>query len=273
MLPLVIFCILFGLATLSIATELREALARFFQAVSESMLTLVRWLIALAPIGVFTLVLPVAARMGTTAVGAVGYYIVVTSALLCIQTIALYPIASVFGGVSVQCFARAVFPAQAIAFSSRSSLASLPGLLEGAEENLQCSTEITGFVLPLAVSVFKPNTPIIWLTGAYFVAQIYGVSLGPADIALIVTAAVLLSFSSPGIPLGGLLLLAPVLASAHLPIEGLGILLAVDLIPDTFKTIANVTGDMAVATILSRRSSGHATELPRAITAGTAEGP
>jgi Na+/H+-dicarboxylate symporter len=273
MLPLVIFCLLFGFATLSIAVELREALARFFQAVSESMLTLVRWLIALAPIGVFALVLPVAARMGTTAVGAVGYYILVTSALLCVQTIALYPIAGVLGGVSVKRFAQAVFPAQAIAFSSRSSLASLPGLLEGAEEKLRCPAEITGFVLPLAVSVFKINTPIIWLTGACFVAQLYGASLGAADIALIVTAAVLLSFGAPGIPLGGLLLLAPVLASAHLPVEGLGILLAVDLIPDTFKTIANVTGDMAVATILSRRPSRHVPESPHAITAGVADNP
>ena len=71
----------------------------------------------------------------------------------------------------------------------------------------------------------------------------------------------------------GLLLLAPVLASAHLPVEGLGILLAVDLIPDTFKTIANVTGDMAVATILSRRPSRHVPELPHAITAGVADNP
>jgi proton glutamate symport protein len=271
MLPLVIFCILFGLATLSIAIELREALARFFQAVSESMLTLVRWLIALAPIGVFALVLPVAARMGASAIGAVGYYIVVTSGLLCVQTIALYPIASVLGGVSVKGFAQAVFPAQAIAFSSRSSLASLPSLLEGAETKLQCPTQITGFVLPLSVSVFKINTPLLFLAGACFVARLYGVSLGAADIAQIVVAGALLSFGVPAVPVGGLLLLAPVFANTHLPVEGVGILMAVDLIPDISRTVLNVTADMAVATILSRRPSRHATELPHAVTAETAD--
>jgi len=271
MLPLVIFSMLFGLATVSIATELRESIARFFHAVSESMLTLVRWLIVLAPIGVFALVLSVAARLGTAVVGEVGYYIVVISGLLCIQTIALYPIAVVFGGVSLKRFAQAVFPAQAIAFSSRSSLASLPGLLEGAETSLRCPAEITGFVLPLSVSVFKINTPIIWLAGACFVARLYGVSLGATDIALIVTAAVLLSFGAPGVPMGGLLLLAPVFASTHLPVEGLGILMAVDLIPDTFKTISNVTGDMSVAVILSRRPNRQATELPPAISAGATD--
>jgi proton glutamate symport protein len=271
MLPLVIFCIVFGLATLSIAIELREALARFFRAVSESMLTLVRWLIALAPIGVFALVLPVAARMGATAIGAVGYYMVVTSGLLCVWMIALYPIAAVLGGVSVKRFTQAVFPAQAIAFSSRSSLASLPALLEGAETKLQLPREITGFVLPLSVSVFKINTPLLYLAGACFVARLYGVSLGAADIAQIVTAGALLSFGVPGVPVGGLLLLAPVFANTRLPAEGIGILMAADLLPDISRTVLNVTADMAVATIVSRRPSRHATELPHAIPAGPAD--
>ena len=257
MLPLVIFCILFGLATLSIALELRDALARFFKAVSEAMLTLVRWLIVLAPIGVFALVLPVAARMGTTAIGAVGYYMLVTSGLLCVEMIALYPIASMLGGVSVRRFAQAVFPAQAIAFSSRSSLASLPALLEGAETKLQCPAEIMGFVLPLSVSVFKINTPLLFLAGACFVARLYGVSLGAADIAQIVTAGALLSFAVPGVPVGGLLLLAQVFATTRLPVEGVGILLAVDLLPDISRTVLNVTGDMTVAAILSRGRTEH----------------
>jgi proton glutamate symport protein len=115
-------------------------------------------------------------------------------------------------------------------------------------------------VLPLAVSVFKINTPIVWLAGACFVARLYGVSLRPYDIALIMTAAVLLSFGTPGIPMGSLLLLAPLFASVRLPVEGLGILMAVDLIPDTFKTISNVTGDMSVAAILSRGSGGRGVE-------------
>ena len=254
MLPLVVFSILFGLATSCIATDLREALVRFFHAVSETMLTLVRWLIALAPIGVFALIVPLASRLGASAAGAFGYYVIVMSGLMLLQTLLLYPIAAVFGRIPVKRFAQAVFPAQAVAFSSRSSLASLPALLQGAEKSLECPPQVVGFVLPLAVSIFKVSSPIVWLTGAFFIAQLYGVHLGAAQVGLILVASVVLSFSSPGIPLGSLLLLVPVFASAGLPVEGIGILMAIDLLPDAFKTVANVTGDMAVAAVIARRS-------------------
>jgi proton glutamate symport protein len=143
--------------------------------------------------------------------------------------------------------------------------------LEGAETKLQLPREITGFVLPLSVSVFKINTPLLYLAGACFVARLYGVSLGAADIAQIVTAGALLSFGVPGVPVGGLLLLAPVFANTRLPAEGMGILMAADLLPDISRTVLNVTADMAVATIVSRRPSRHATELPHAIPAGPAD--
>ena len=257
MLPLVIFTVLFGLASTGIAPDLRDALVRFFRAVSGSMLTLVRWLIVLAPLGVFALILPLAARMGASAVGAFGYYVIAICVLLCAQTLALYPIAAVVGRVPAKRFAQAVFPAQTIAFSTSSSLASLPALLEGAEEKLQRPPELTGFVLPLAVSVFKINTPIVWLAGACFVARLYAVPFGPAEIGLVLAASVLLSFGTPGIPMGSLVVLAPVFASAGLPVEGVGILIAVDLVPDIFKTVSNVTGDMAAAAVLSRANTAH----------------
>jgi proton glutamate symport protein len=255
MLPLVIFSVLFGLASTGIAPDLREALVRFFRAVSGSMLTLVGWLIALAPLGVFALILPLVARMGASAVGAFGYYVIAICGLCCVQTLALYPIAALFGRVPAKRFAQAVFPAQAIAFSTSSSLASLPALLEGAEKTLQRPPELTGFVLPLAVSVFKINTPIVLLAGACFVARLYAVPFGPAQVGLVLAASVLLSFSTPGIPLGSLVVLAPVFANAGLPVEGVGILMAVDLVPDLFKTIANVTGNMAAAAVLSRANA------------------
>jgi Na+/H+-dicarboxylate symporter len=253
MLPLVIFSILFGLACTSIAPDLRESLVRFFRAVSESMLTLVRWLIVLAPLGVFALILPLAARMGASAAGEFGYYVIVICGALSIQTIALYAIAALVGRVSVKRFANATFPAQVVAFSSRSSLASLPALLDGAKQKLECPPEVTGFALPLAVSIFKINMPIVWLAGACFVARLYGVPLGPLQIGLILGASVLLSFSSPGIPMGSLLLLAPLFATAGLPAEGIGVLMAIDLVPDIFKTVANVTGDMTAAVVLAGR--------------------
>jgi Na+/H+-dicarboxylate symporter len=252
MFPLVIFALLFALASTRTNPDLRQSLVRFFQAISETMLVLVRWIIALAPLGVFALMLGFAARVGASTVGALGSFVVTVCALLFVQTVVLYPVAVVVGGVSFRDFAAGTFPAQAVAVSSRSSLASLPALIEGAEDGLRLPPEIAGFVLPLAVSTFKISLPIAWIAGALFIAKLYGVDLDARQVVLIGAVSVILSFTSPGIPSGSLALIAPLYTSLGLPIEGIGILIALDVFPDIFKTVSNVTADMAVATVLAR---------------------
>jgi len=251
-LPVVIFSILFGLAATRIGVENREALVRVFRGISEAMLTIVQWLIALAPVGVFALVVPLVAKSGASAVGAFGYYILAISVVLMVLTLALYPAAIWFGRIKLSVFAKAAFPAQTVALSTRSSLAALPAMLEGAEQHFRGRPEVAGFVLPLAVSAFKVNTPVILLAGACFLGKLYGVPLGPAEIAVVLVASVLVSFGGSGIPMGSLFLMAPIYAAVGLPVEGIGILMALDLVPDIFKTISNVTGDMAVTAILSK---------------------
>lgn len=251
MFPLVIFVLLFALASTRTNPGVRQPLVRFFQAVSETMLVLVRWIIAVAPLGVFALMLGFTARMGASALGAVGYYVLAICALLLAQIVLLYIVPVVVGRVSFRDFALAVLPAQTVAFSSRSSLASLPALVEGAEDNLRVPPEIAGFVLPLAVSTFKVSAPIVWIGGALFIAKVYGVNLGAREILLIGAVSVVLSFTAAGIPSGSLLLMAPVFSNLGLPIEGIGILIALDVVPDIFKTISNVTADMVAAIILA----------------------
>jgi Na+/H+-dicarboxylate symporter len=252
MLPLVIFALLFALASTRTNPDLRQSLVRFFQAISATMLVLVRWIIAVAPLGVFALMLGLAARVGASTVGALGYFVLIVCALLFVQTVVLYPVAVVAGGVSFGDFAAGTFPAQAVACSSRSSLASLPALIEGAEGGLGLPPDIAGFVLPLAVSTFKISSPIAWIAGALFIAKLYGVDLDARQVVVIGAVSVVLSFSSPGIPSGSLVLMAPLYTSLGLPIEGIGILIALDVFPDIFKTVSNVTADMTVATILAR---------------------
>jgi Na+/H+-dicarboxylate symporter len=215
------------------------------------MLVLVRWIIAVAPLGVFALMLGFTAHMGASALGAAGYYVLAICVLLLAQIVLLYVVAVVVGGVSLRGFASAVFPAQTVAVSSRSSLASLPALIEGAKSTLRVPPDIAGFVLPLAVSTFKVSAPIVWIGGALFVAKVYGVDLGTREILLIGGASVVLSFSAAGIPSGSLLLMAPVFSNLGLPVEGIGILIALDVVPDIFKTISNVTADMVAAIILA----------------------
>jgi Na+/H+-dicarboxylate symporter len=182
----------------------------------------------------------------------VGYYVLVLCGLVAVMTLLCYPIAAVFGRTSLATFARAAAPAQTVAVSTRSSLASLPALIDGARRHLGERPAIGGFVLPLAVSTFKLNTPIADLVGPLFLAHLYGIELGAAQIATMTLVSVAMSFSNPGIPSGGLFVVtAPVMLSAGLPLDGIGLLIAADAIPDVFNTVVNVTGDMTVATVLA----------------------
>lgn len=251
-LPLVVFSLLFALAIARTRPEVRQMLLRFFEGLAEALFVLVGWVLAVAPIGVFALTMSFGSRLGLGAAGAIVSYLVLLPALLLGFMLLLYPIAVTAGGVPLRRFASACATAQAVAFSTRSSLASLPALIDGAERTLKLPPAITGFLLPFAVSVFRINIPVAWTVGILFLARLYGVDLAPGQLATIVVASVLMSFSAPGIPSGSLFFMTPLLVSVGLPPEGAGILIAVDIIPDIFKTTFNVTADLTAAVILAR---------------------
>jgi proton glutamate symport protein len=252
MLPLVVFALAFALALLKVAADRRDVVLRFFHGVGDAMLVIVRAIIELAPIGVFALMLPVASRTGMAAAGALAYYVAVTAVAQLLVILLLYPVAALAGRVPVLQFARAVFPAQAVAFSSSSSLASLPALLDGSERRLRLPLSVTAMVLPLAVSTFKIAGPVIWLIAAIFLGHLYGVRLSPTQLVVVSLTAILTSFSVPGVPHGWLLVISPLVATMGIPAEGIGLLIAVDAIPDVFATTLNVTGDMVAAALVSR---------------------
>jgi proton glutamate symport protein len=141
-----------------------------------------------------------------------------------------------------------------VAFSSRSSLAALPAMIESGR-NLGWSTEITGFLLPLAASVCRVGGAIAQVVGVLFLAKLYGVTIGATQLMTIVVTVVLTTFSIPGVPAGSILVIAPVLAAAGLPVEGIGLLIGVDTIPDMFRTTANMTGGFTVAAVLARKNN------------------
>ena len=250
-LPLIIFTALFAAAITRIAEPGRGTILRFFMAIKDAMFTLVEWIMFVAPIGVFALVFPLAAGMGAAAAGAIAFYLVVTGTLITIAVGLLYPLVAIIGRVPATDFAKACAPTQAVGFSTRSSLAALPTQLT-ATEKLELSPSVAGVVLPIAVSLFKFASAIGRTVGAYFVARLYGIELGPSELLLIAAAVGLLSFYSPGIPSGGLMIMAPVFVSVGLPVQGLGILIALDLVIDMFITMGNVTANVAVVTILTR---------------------
>jgi Na+/H+-dicarboxylate symporter len=252
MMPLILFTLLFALAVASSAPPTRGTLTRFFQALGEAMLTLVRWVVMLAPIGVFALVLPLATHAGAALAGAIGFYVIAYSAGCLVVTLLLYPVVRIVAGIPMRRFGRAALPSQLIAFSSSSSIASLPALVESAERGLELSPATAGFVLPLAVSTFKIAAPLSWTVGALFVGWFYGIPLHASGLAMIAFAAIFLAFAVPGIPRGAFIMLAPLFLTIGLPVEGIGLLIAVDAIPDAFSTILNVTGDLAAAALVAR---------------------
>lgn len=248
MLPLIVFAVAFGLALAGLKGDSREAVVRVFEAIRDAAMTLVRWILVAAPIGVFALAVSLAARLGLSAIGAVASYVGLVSVLTIVYAVlVLYPMASFLGKVPLAEFARAALPAQAVAFSSRSSLAALPAMIEGARARLRLPDEITSFFLPLAASVYRIGAAVGQTTGVIFIAKLYGVALGPAELAGVILTVVATSFSVPGIPGGSIVIMAPVLMDAGLPVEGIGILLGADTIPDMFRTTANVTGHLAAA--------------------------
>lgn len=253
MLPLITFGFLFGLALTALTAEQRDPVVRIFRGIVEAMLVIVRWLLIVAPIGVFALALPLVARLGLSAIGALAAYVVLVSLVSAVFSAAvLYPAAAIGGRISLREFARAALPAQAVAFSSRSSLAALPALIDSARTRLHLPEEIPSFFIPLAVVLFRVGATCGLTTGALFLARVYGIGISPAQLATIVVTAVATSFSIPGIPNGSIIAMVPVLTAVGLPVEGIGILFGVDTIPDMFRTTANVTGQLAAAVIVAR---------------------
>lgn len=260
-LPILLFTAVFAIAITRLPDEQRLPLTTTFQGLSAAMLKVVQWLLFATPLGVFALTYSPALHAGAGAAGMLGAFILLVCALLIVFTLLLYPVTALFGRTSLGAFARATAPAQLVAVSTRSSIASLPALIEGATRHLRLPATSTGFVLPLTVAIFKINRPISSVAKMLFIAHVYGVPLGAGTIAAFIVTVMLLSFSSAGLPDGGTAFATlPAYLAAGLPIEAIIVLEATTTIPDIFKTLLNVTGDMSAATILSRSSRGAVAE-------------
>jgi Na+/H+-dicarboxylate symporter len=252
MLPMIIFAVAFAAALARIEPERRAAATGIFRGIADAMLVSVGWVLAVAPVGVFCLSVALAVRVGVGVAGAVAYYLVLHSGFLAASGVALYAVVRIFSNVPLSRFARALLPAQLVAISTRSSVAALPAMIDGATRVLHLPLQVSGFALPFGVSVFRLNQAVTWIVSALFVAKLYDVPLTTAQLAFLGACSVPMSFSIPGIPSGGLFIIAPFFVSVGLPIEGMGILLALDAIPDVFKTLLNVTSQMATTVLLAR---------------------
>jgi len=268
-LPLVVFAVFFGFAATRLAEDLRQALIVFFRAVSEAMIVIVRWVLIVAPLGVFALSLGVGLRAGAGAAGVLLHYIAVVSLVTAGSTLLAY-LPAILGGERLGLFARAAAPVQTIAFSTQSSLACLPAMVERSKDILGIPERVTGLVLPLAVAVFRFTSPVANLAVCFFVAKVYGLDPTLLQIGGAMLVAFAVSVGSVGLPgqISFIASVAPICLALGVPIELLPILLAVEVIPDIFRTLGNVTADMSVTSLLHRRTrEGRSSQTPQAVEA------
>ena len=254
-LPLIVFTMVFAFALTRLPPEPRQLLTKFFQAVADVMLIVIGWILWLAPLGVLALAYVVGAKAGTAAFGALLHYVLVISSIGILVWIAAYPIGTIGGRVGLARFARATGPAQAVAISTQSSLASLPAMLRGAE-GLGVPVATSGVTLPLAVAIFRVTGPPMNLAVAIYVAYWFGVPLGPAQLAAGIAVAAITTMGAVSLPgqISFVTSIAPICIAMGVPVAPLGLLVAVETIPDIFRTLGNVTMDLATTVTVSKRS-------------------
>ena len=255
MLPLVVFALFFGFALTRIDAARRARMLEFFQTIADAMIVIVRWVLWAAPLGVFALVLSVCARTGSGVISALGWYIAMQCAMYISVTLLLYPVAILIGGERLQQFASGILPAQIVAASTQSSLAALPAMIESARTQLNHPSGVVSLVLPMAVSLFRITSPMQYLGSAIFVSWMYGIDVSAAHLAVAAALAIVVSLGSVGLP-GQVSFMAttmPVTSAMGLPLDPLGLLLAVDTIPDMFATVGNVSADLVASSIVARR--------------------
>ena len=256
MLPMVLFVSLFALAATKLAAAPRQALATLFEGLAGAMMVIVGWVLMLAPIGVLGLAMSLGAKMGGDAVGALAHYILIVSAAGLVVLIAGYSLALTLGGQRFMDFARAMLPVHAVAISTQSSLACLPAMLV-ATRKLGVREATADFVLPLAVAIFRGTSPAMNLGVAIYAAHLTGTALSPVALAAGVLVAFLVSLSSVSLPgtISFVVSVGPIAMAMGVPVAPLGLLVAVEMLPDLMRTLGNVTMDVAVTSAVDKGSA------------------
>ncbi|MGI6263092.1 MAG: dicarboxylate/amino acid:cation symporter [Succiniclasticum sp.] len=252
-LPVIIFALFVGVAITKINESGNQVLTNFFTAAAEVCYNVISMVMKFAPYGVFALLLPVVCKNGPkvllpllsviacAAIGSILHCVIVYSSL-----------ASFGGGISPLKFFRGMSEAMMLAFTTCSSSGTLPVNMKNAQEKLGLSREVTSFVLPLGATINMDGTAIYMGVCTCFIANVFGIHLGMNDIIMVIFTGTLASIGTAGVPGAGLIMLAMVLQSVQLPLEGLALVAGIDRVLDMFRTTVNITGDVAVASVVDR---------------------
>jgi Na+/H+-dicarboxylate symporter len=253
-LPLVMFSLLFAIAITRIDADRRRTLVTLFEAIVDAMLMIIAWVLWVAPVGVFALAFAVGAGSGAAAFAGLAHYILLVSVLGIIIMLAGYAIAIFAGRVRPVAFAKAMIAPQSVAVSTQSSLASLPAML-GSARVLGVRQEVSDVTLPLSVALFRATGPAMNVAVAIYVAHWLGIEIGTTGMIAGTAVAAVASYSAVSLPgaISFLTSIGPIAIAMGVPIAPLALLVAVENIPDIFRTVGNVTLDVAVTTAVDRK--------------------
>ncbi len=253
MLQVIVFALLFGVFITRIPDDLRQPLETFFQGAFAVMMRITHFVLAFAPLGIFALVARTVAVTGLEVFSGLGlYFVTVLLGLLFHAGVALPIVLSVVGRMRPVGHAQAMSPALLTAFSTSSSSATLPLTMDSLERRGGVSNRVTSFVAPLGATVNMDGTALYECVAAVFIAQAYGVELSYVQQFLVVVTALLASIGAAGIPMAGLVMISVILTAVGLPLEGVGLILAVDRVLDMCRTTVNVWSDSCGAALVAR---------------------
>lgn len=252
LLPVIVFVTIFGIAAATLPVEKRGPLTNIADAVTETLIRIIRWVLVVAPIGIFALVAPVVAQFGSRLLIAMIWFVIAVIIGVLVFTAVVYlPSVAFIARIGPMRFLRAAYPSMLMGFSATSSMAALPTMVDAAEKDLQIPRPISGFVLPIAATLNRGGSAVYQAIAVVFIARLYGIPFGIGEMLAAGMAVFLASLTVASVPSGGVISLFPALQSAGLPVAGLSILLGLDRIPDMFRTMTNVTGHVSSAVVVT----------------------
>lgn len=254
MLQVIVIALFFGFGII-LAGEKGEPLAAVITSLSDVSMIIMELILKLSPIGVFCLITPVVAENGASILGSLAMVLLTAYICYAVHAIVVYSLSvKTLANLSPMKFFKGMAPAMAMAFSSASSVGTLPLNLECAEK-LGAKRDIASFVLPLGATINMDGTAIYQGVCAVFIATCFGIDLTLSEMITIVLTATLASIGTAGVPGSGMIMLAMVLQSVGLPVEGIALVAGVDRIFDMGRTVVNITGDSACAIVVSALES------------------
>jgi proton glutamate symport protein len=252
LLPVIVFVTIFGVAAAALPAEKRAPLTTIADAVTETLIRIIHWVLWFAPIGIFALVAPLVALLGGSLLRAMIWFVVAVIVGVFLLIAAVYlPSVALIARVPLLRFLRAAYPSMLMGFSATSSMAALPTMLDAADTELQIPRPVSGFVLPLAATINRGGSAVFQAIAVVFIARLYGIPFGFGEMLAAGAAVFFSSLTVASVPSASIISLFPALQSTGLPVAGLSILLGLDRIPDMFRTMTNVTGHLTSAVVVT----------------------